>query len=83
MKDKNYKSNQSPIIGRLVAIWRIFTCRNFILVDCTVNKDRGSRSVRVLGRTDYDSESDFLSLKVAALTINGNDHPNRTVSKKP
>jgi hypothetical protein len=50
---------------RLIALWRILTCRNFILIDFkeTITDNRPSRIVRPLYRSDYDSESEFLTIK--------------------
>lgn len=65
----NYKRSKHPIIIRLLGLWRILTCRNFILIDFTETKTDGKegRRVRPLYRSDYDGESEFLTLKAALL----------------
>lgn len=64
-----YKRKKHPFIIRLIAIYRILFCRNFILIDCNELKvdDQKARRVRLLFRTDYDLESDQLTLKAAYL----------------
>lgn len=51
---------------RLVAIFRILTSKNWMLIDGIkeYKKDgEPARCSRLLRRTDYDTESDFLTLK--------------------
>jgi hypothetical protein len=66
---QKYKRHNHPIIVRIGAIWRVLTCRNFILIDFKEFEENGQkgRSVRPLYRSDYDAESDFLTLKAAML----------------
>jgi hypothetical protein len=67
MKSINYKRNKHPLIIRLIALWRIITCKNFILIDYneyTKNGNKG-RTIRPLYRTDYNTESEILTLKGA------------------
>jgi len=66
----NYKREKHPIVMRLLGIWRIITCRNFILIDFYEQEIDGkaARKVRPLYQSDYDSESEFLSLKAALLS---------------
>jgi len=63
----NYKREKYPMVIRLICIWRIITCRNFILIDFkeTTTDGKPSRKVRPLYRSDYDAESEFLTLKAA------------------
>jgi hypothetical protein len=73
----NYKRNKHPIIIRFIGLWRILTRRNFILIDFyeTTTDGKASRQVRTLYRSDYDAESEFLTLKASLLSkmdaING------------
>lgn len=73
----NYKREKHPLIIRILALWRVVTCRNFILIDFYEEQINGeaARKVRPLYRSDYGAESEFLTLKAALLskmeTING------------
>ncbi|MCK9293278.1 hypothetical protein M0P25_04345 [archaeon] len=69
MKSPNYKREKHPLILRLLAIWRIITRRNFIFIDFYEEKIDGedARKVRSIHRSDYDEESEFLTLKAALL----------------
>lgn len=64
----NYIRKHHPLKVRLVALWRVLTCRNIILIDLVeihdIEKGKGMR-VRPLYRTDYDKESEVLTLKCA------------------
>ena len=55
--------------NKLVAIWRILTCRNFILIDVNEIRvaDRKGRSLRVLIRTNHTLLSDYLTIKGALI----------------
>ena len=61
---ENYVRNKHPLIIRIIAIWRILTCRNFILIDFYEFKENNEnkRKVRPLYRTDYNAESEYLTL---------------------
>ena len=63
----NYKREKHPLIIRLVALYRVITCRNFILIDFEeiTKRTLPARRVRPLYRSDYDSESEILTLKAA------------------
>lgn len=71
MKKKNRKGNISPFFNRLRALCRILRSRNFILIEVqeTTAGGRPARNTRVLCRTDYDTESDLLTLSAAYLHI--------------
>lgn len=61
------------IIPRLIAIWRIITKRNFILIEVeefVVENNQRGRNVRALIRTDYSIESDLLTLEAAKVQLN-------------
>ncbi len=62
-----YKRNKHPLFVRITGLWRIVTCRNFILIDFVEFEKSGEkgRKVRTLYRSDYDSESEYLTLKAA------------------
>lgn len=66
---KTYTRNHFLLTGRIIAIWRILTRRNFILVDYSEFEKDGQKGkkIRPLYRTDYSSESEFLALKGAML----------------
>lgn len=67
--DYNYKRSNHPIIIRMIALWRILTCRNFILIDFNEFERNGQkgRNVRPLYRSNYDADSEYLTLKAAIL----------------
>jgi len=71
----NYKRSKHPLIIRAIAIWRVITCRNFILIDYSefVKDGEKGRKVRPLYRTNYDSESEELTLKAAYLMRSQNE----------
>lgn len=54
---------------RLLAILRIIFSRNFILIDQIKEplNDSEKRICRLLRRTDYSDESDFLTLKMSIM----------------
>lgn len=60
----NYKRKYHPFFVRLVAIWRIITCNNFILIDYSEFEENGQkgRKFRPLYRTNYDAKSEQLTL---------------------
>lgn len=71
MKAPNYRYNASPLLNRLRAVFRVLFSRNFILIEVkekTVD-GRPARDTRVLSRTDYDTESDLLTLSAAYMHI--------------
>lgn len=48
---------------RLIALWRILTSRNFILIEVKdKNPVKHSRHTRVLYRTDFEDEDDLITL---------------------
>lgn len=60
----SYKREIHPFFQRLKAIWYIISTRNFILVrveETNVDGKKG-RKVSPLYRTDYDGDSDTLTL---------------------
>jgi hypothetical protein len=69
MKHPEYHRNINPIINRIIAIWRIITCRNYMLIDYKEfeREGRKGRNVRTLYRTDYNKESEILTLKAVLL----------------
>lgn len=73
-KNKKSKSNSSPFFNRLRALYRVLRSRNFILIEVqeTIVGGRPARNTRVLCRTDYDTESDLLTLSAAYLRIEKN-----------
>lgn len=62
-----YIRERHPFFQRIKALWCVLTTRNFIIV--SVNEyekdDKSCRTVRPLYRTDYDTESDVLTLRGA------------------
>lgn len=60
----NYKRKSHPLYMRLVALWRVLTCRNFILIDFKefIVKGMDGRDIRTLYRSNYDSESELNTL---------------------
>ena len=71
----NYKRSKHPLIIRLIALWRVITCKNFILIDYSefIKNGEKGRKVRPLYRTNYDSESEQLTLKTAYLMHSKNE----------
>ena len=72
---KNYKRSKHPLIVRLVALFRVLTCKNFILIDYfefIENGERG-RKIRDLYRTNYDKESEQLTLKAVYMMRSKSD----------
>lgn len=65
----NYIRNKHPLLLRLISIWRILTVRNYILIDYEEFNGDGKRGrkFRTLTRTNYDGDSDSLTLKAAYL----------------
>jgi len=63
-KEHGYSRQKHPILIRAIAIWRVITCRNIILIDFkeSTKEGRPSRIVRSLYRTDYNRESEELTL---------------------
>lgn len=68
----NYVRNDNPLKLRFIAIWRIITKRNFILIDFEeyfvsdrLQGVKAARKVRPLYRTDYDAQSEYLTLLAA------------------
>lgn len=61
----DYYRNTHPFLNRLRGVWRILTCRNFILIDFNEFERQGQkgRKVRTLHRTDYNKESELLTIK--------------------
>lgn len=66
---QNYKRNTHPLIIRLIGLWRILTCKNFILIDyCEFTRNNNKFfKIRPLYRTNYDSESEKSAIKGAYL----------------
>lgn len=71
MKSNKYKHNTRPFLNRLRALFRVLFSRNFILIEVEeiILEGKPGRSVRVLSRTDYDTESDLLTLSAAYMRI--------------
>lgn len=63
-KSENHVSFSSPLKIRLVALWRVLTTKNFILIhrikEFEENGNRG-RELVVTSLTEYDNDSDQLS----------------------
>jgi len=63
---------KKKLIGRLLAIWKILTTKNFILIhsvkEYTVDSESG-RKFKIIRRTDYTDESDALTLKASFITL--------------
>jgi len=63
-KSSNYSRQVRPITQRLISIWHILTDRNFILITGIsefIEDGRRGRDIKVIRRTDYGGESDYLS----------------------
>jgi hypothetical protein len=71
----NYKRTKHPLIIRLIALWRVMTCKNFILIDYSefIKDGKKGRKIRPLYRTNYDAESEQLTLKAAFLMRSQNE----------
>ena len=68
MKEVNYIGENNSFISRLKSIYRILFYRNYILVnykksDTIDNKTK--YDVKIINRTDYNTQSDINALKVA------------------
>jgi hypothetical protein len=52
---------------RFIALWRVLTTKNFILVECKRGVKNGEKTitVRPLYRTDFTDDGDSLALKAA------------------
>ena len=63
------KFERSAFVIRLIAIWRVITCRNIILIDFkeTEIDNKPGRTVRTLYRSDYGFDSEILTLQAAIL----------------
>jgi hypothetical protein len=73
----NYKRQVHPFIQRIIAIRHLLTNRNFILlteIKEFVQEGKPGRIVRVIPRTDYDIESDYLSCCAGAEIIMKSHH---------
>ena len=68
MKEANYIGKNNSFISRLKSIYRILFYRNYILVNYTktdVVDNKAKYKVKVINRTDYNTQSDINALKVA------------------
>lgn len=54
---------------KLIALYRVLTKRNFILLDNLIEplNDKDTRKSRLLRRTDFSNESDFLFMKMGIM----------------
>lgn len=68
MKIKRQKGQVNPIYQRLKGMWYLIKSRNFILVydiNEFVEDGQKGRSISILKRTNYNAESDLLTIKGA------------------
>lgn len=56
--------DMKAFIGKIKALWFVLKCRNFILI-YDIKEIEGGRKVAYLRRTDYNTESDFYSMKAS------------------
>ena len=70
---ENYKGVIHPFIQRLIILWSVLRYRNIILIAGIAEFERDGekgRRVKTIRRTDYDSDSDYLSCICAAYQVN-------------
>lgn len=66
---ENRINKKSSLSMRFIAIYRILTKRNFILLNFTITGEPGEeiRKIESIYRTDYDKEKELVTLKAAYL----------------
>lgn len=68
-KYKKFKENRisldNPFIQRLVAIWRVITRKNFILICYNLEDSKDGLLIKtaLTTRTDYNTKTDLLAVK--------------------